>query len=62
MPKPGKDFTTPTVGSDKFETMLTPEPIRNEEHPNMPVLNPKTNFRYHPEQSSLNGIEAMKPM
>ena len=30
-----------------------------ESNPNMPVLNPKTNFRYIAEGSSLNGIAEM---
>ena len=41
---------------------MTYEPVKAELHPNMPPLNPKTNFRYIADQSSLNGISMMKPM
>lgn len=33
-----------------------------ESHPNMPPLNPRTNFRYDAKDSSLNGVEGMTPM
>ena len=53
MPQPGRkdSFNTPTAGVEKDEsmTMPPPEPISNEVCPNMPPLNPKTNFRYQPD-------------
>ena len=49
MPKPGQDFNTPTAGVEKDESMVMPEAVRNEICPNMPPLNPKTNFRYQPD-------------
>ena len=62
MPQPGLEFlSTPTAGFEKDESsLLMPEPVKAEMNPNLPALNPRTNFRYQPEQSSLNGIEHMK--
>lgn len=63
MPKPStQEFNTPTAGLENSfsvpEASLC-EPVKIEQGPNMPPLNPKTNFRYQPEQSSMNGISQM---
>ena len=47
-----------TMGAPSHER----EQIKNEDTPNMPALNPKTNFRYQGDQSSLNGIAPMQPI
>ena len=62
MPKPSQEFNTPTAGVEKDESMVMPEPVSNEIGPNMPPLNPRTNFRYQPDYSTLNGIQKMSPM
>ena len=47
MPKPSQEFNTPTAGVEKDESMMImTEAVSNEICPNMPPLNPKTNFRY----------------
>ena len=49
LPRPSThDFNTPTAGLEKDNSMLMQpaEAISAEDHPNMPPLNPKTNFRY----------------
>lgn len=51
MPKPSQEFNTPTAGIEKDESIISAslqggEVVRNETGPNMPPLNPKTNFRY----------------
>ena len=51
--------TPPLMTEERDQSTILPEPVNAESNPNMPVLNPKTNFRYSAEDSSLNGIAEM---
>ena len=51
--------TPPLMTEEREESTILPEPVNAESNPNMPVLNPKTNFRYSADGSSLNGIAEM---
>lgn len=62
MPKPSLEFQTPTVGIEKDQSEVLSEAVKAEDFPNMPALNPKTNFRYQGETSSMNGLSMMTPV